>query len=250
MYTGRAYAPSPPHGQLPQHAHLRHQRRDSDTVRRNDAGSPTVVEGAPLRHRRSPTAQEPPMKQLQWATEPEQPHQQLQHQYPQQQQAQTQPMQAPPAKAASAVQLPLGGTGRHLFVSDALPNTAAAASFGAPPPPRRARAHQTCFEQVNKKPYARLDMIGKGGSSRVFRVMNVANEIYAVKRVQLDKVDAETMAGYMNEIGLLKRLEGNARIIRLYDSEVKSGAGGTKGCLMLVMECGEIGACRRRRPVQ
>ncbi|EIW59219.1 kinase-like protein [Trametes versicolor FP-101664 SS1] len=70
--------------------------------------------------------------------------------------------------------------------------------------------------------------------------MNAQNEIYAVKHVRLDKVDAETMAGYMNEIGLLKRLEGNARIIRLYDSEVKSGAGGTKGSLMLVMECGEI----------
>lgn len=239
MYTGRAYAPSPPHGQLPQHAHLRHQRRDSDTVRRGDAGSPTAVEGAPLRHRRSPTAPEPPMKQSQWKTEPEQPHQQLQHQYQQQQQAQTQPMQAPPAKAPPA--LPLGASGRHLFVSDALPNMTATA-FGGPSS-RRARAHHGSFEQVNKKPYARLDMIGKGGSSRVFRVMNAQNEIYAVKHVRLDKVDAETMAGYMNEIGLLKRLEGNARIIRLYDSEVKSGAGGTKGSLMLVMECGEIGAC-------
>ncbi len=109
----------------------------------------------------------------------------------------------------------------------------------------RALTSPPSFAQVNKKPYARPDMIWKGGSSRVFRVMNTANEIYAVKRVQLDKVDAETMAGYMNEIGLLKRLEGNARIIRLYDSEVKSGAGGTKGSLMLVMECGEIGAWTR-----
>ncbi|OSD07177.1 Pkinase-domain-containing protein [Trametes coccinea BRFM310] len=83
-------------------------------------------------------------------------------------------------------------------------------------------------------------MIGKGGSSRVFRVMNQANEIYAIKRVALDKVDAETMAGYMNEIGLLKRLDGNARIIRLFDSEVKQQTQGSKGYLLLVMECGEI----------
>ncbi|KIM66810.1 hypothetical protein SCLCIDRAFT_1210865 [Scleroderma citrinum Foug A] len=48
------------------------------------------------------------------------------------------------------------------------------------------------------------------------------------------------MKGYMNEIGLLKRLEGNNRIIQLFDSEVKGGPGGTKGHLMLVMECGEI----------
>lgn len=97
---------------------------------------------------------------------------------------------------------------------------------------------------VSKKAYARLDLIGKGGSSRVYRVMNNANEIYAIKRVSLDRTDAETMSGYMNEIALLKRLSGNSRIIRLVDSEVKPGPGGTKGHLMLVMECGEIGESR------
>ncbi|KAI0004467.1 kinase-like domain-containing protein [Russula compacta] len=65
--------------------------------------------------------------------------------------------------------------------------------------------------------------------------MNNANEIYAIKRVSLDKTDAETMSGYMNEIALLKRLSGNSRIIRLVDSE---------GHLMLVMECGEIDFAR------
>ena len=87
-------------------------------------------------------------------------------------------------------------------------------------------------------------MIGKGGSSRVFRVLNHANELYAIKRVSLDKTDAETMSGYMNEIALLKRLEGNSRIIRLIDSELKAGPGGSKGHLLLVMECGEIDLAR------
>ncbi|KAI0372215.1 Pkinase-domain-containing protein [Pilatotrama ljubarskyi] len=194
IHTGRAYpAPSPPHTQVAQHAHLRHQRRDSDTVR-GGAGSPTAVEGAPMRHRRSPT----------------QPQAQTQPQLQQQQQQQQQP---PPMKAP----LPLL---RCTSVSDL--------------------TRGSMRIQVNKKPYARLDMIGKGGSSRVFRVMNGANEIFALKRVALDKTDSDTMAGYMNEIGLLKRLDGNARIIRLYDSEVKQGVGNTKGHLLLVMECGEI----------
>ncbi|KAJ6584927.1 kinase-like domain-containing protein [Mycena capillaripes] len=87
-------------------------------------------------------------------------------------------------------------------------------------------------------------MIGKGGTSRVFRVLNGANELYAIKRVSLDKTDAETMNGYMNEIALLKRLDGNSRIIRLIDSEVKAGPGGSKGHLFLVMECGEIDLAR------
>jgi len=87
-------------------------------------------------------------------------------------------------------------------------------------------------------------MIGKGGSSRVFRVLSHANELYAIKRVSLDKTDADTMSGYMNEIALLKRLEGNSRIIRLVDSEVKAGPGGSKGHLLLVMECGEVDLAR------
>jgi serine/threonine-protein kinase TTK/MPS1 len=87
-------------------------------------------------------------------------------------------------------------------------------------------------------------MIGKGGSSRVYRVLNHANELYAIKRVSLDKADADTMSGYMNEIALLKRLDGNGRIIRLIDSELKAGPGGSKGHLLLVMECGEIDLSR------
>ncbi|KAL7279914.1 hypothetical protein ACG7TL_006323 [Trametes sanguinea] len=169
---------------------------------------------------RSPTLVEAPVaNQGQWATAPEEQHKQLQREqsHPQAQ-TQPQPQQAPPpTKASQAATTFAAANGRTLWHTDE---------------ERRI--------QVNKKQYARLDMIGKGGSSRVFRVMNQANEIYAIKRVALDKVDAETMAGYMNEIGLLKRLDGNARIIRLFDSEVKQQTQGSKGYLLLVMECGEI----------
>ncbi|KAF9649924.1 kinase-like protein [Thelephora ganbajun] len=98
--------------------------------------------------------------------------------------------------------------------------------------------------QVNRKVYARLDMIGKGGSSRVYKVLSHNNQMFAVKRVSLDRTDQETMNGYMNEISLLKRLEGNHRIIRLIDSEVKAGPDGSKGHLTLVMELGEIDMAR------
>jgi serine/threonine-protein kinase TTK/MPS1 len=98
-------------------------------------------------------------------------------------------------------------------------------------------------EQINKRHYNRLDLIGKGGSSKVYRIMTERHELFALKRISLDKTDTETMNGYMNEIALLKRLEGNKRIIRLIDSEAKAGAGTSKGYLHLVMECGEIGEC-------
>ncbi|VDC02383.1 unnamed protein product [Peniophora sp. CBMAI 1063] len=90
---------------------------------------------------------------------------------------------------------------------------------------------------VNNKAYARLNLLGKGGSSRVFRALTANNEILAIKRVALDQADPETIAGYMNEIRLLQRLEGHKRIIRLYDSEVVQGP---KSYLNMVLECGEV----------
>ncbi|KLO12243.1 Pkinase-domain-containing protein [Schizopora paradoxa] len=94
------------------------------------------------------------------------------------------------------------------------------------------------------KPYARLDLIGKGGTSRVYRVMNPQNEVYALKKVSLDRTDSESIQCYMNEIALLKRLRGNHRIIHLIDSEVRNVTAGGRGQLFLVMECGEIDLAR------
>ncbi|TBU62352.1 kinase-like domain-containing protein [Dichomitus squalens] len=192
--AGQGYvpAPSPTHVARP---HLRHERKDSDTMR-GGSGSPTAVD--PPRHRRSPTALDAQAhKQGHWE-EGE--------------------LQQPPIQATKSAPVPL---------------TAAPSQSG-----ERGGSSRTII--VNKKGYQRLDLLGKGGSSRVFRVMTGSHEIFALKRVALDKVDADTMSGYMNEIALLKRLEGNQRIIRLLDSEVKQGGGSSKGALFLVMECGEI----------
>jgi serine/threonine-protein kinase TTK/MPS1 len=97
------------------------------------------------------------------------------------------------------------------------------------------------FHKVNNRIYIRLDLIGKGGSSRVYRVMNSANEVFAIKRVSLEKTDDDAIVGYKNEISILKRLAGNQRIIRLHESELQQGLKGDKGHLLLVMELGEIG---------
>ena len=254
-------SPSPTHMSQ---AHLRsqvqtHNRRDSDTVRTLAldsalAGSPTAVEHLPVRL--SPKGR--PLSSLQQ----QQPFPVIQLQ-PSQAQSQAQGQvyhrrspTAPELPTTSATLAPPPGAGIQkngkTWAAGEEPVESESEAKAtqrervrpAPPPPAQAvpiaapvRNHNIV---VNKKVYARLDLLGKGGSSRVYRVMNAANEIYAIKRVSLDKADAETISGYMNEIGLLKRLEGNNRIIQLFDSEVKAGPGGGKGHLMLVMECGEI----------
>ena len=201
----RGKSPSPTHVGTVSAAHLRaaygHQRHESDTLRSAAGSIP-------------PHQLQPPAPARPKSTSPK-------------------VSEAPPLPRAAAASV------RHRrSPTTSEPIAATVEDEVAPVPVPEVRTRNLV---VSKKAYARLDLIGKGGSSRVYRVMNNANEIYAIKRVSLDKTDAETMSGYMNEIALLKRLSGNSRIIRLVDSEVKPGPGGTKGHLMLVMECGEIG---------
>ena len=89
---------------------------------------------------------------------------------------------------------------------------------------------------VNGKIYARAGLLGKGGSSRVYRVLDASNHLYAIKRVDISKNDAESRASFINEIHLLNKLKGNPQIINLVDSEIND----QKKQLMMVMEVGEI----------
>ncbi|KAL3477530.1 kinase-like domain-containing protein [Aspergillus californicus] len=88
---------------------------------------------------------------------------------------------------------------------------------------------------INHKPFTRLDCIGRGGSSRVYRVMAENYKIFALKRVNLEHVDPTTLAGYKGEIDLLKKLENIDRVVRLFDWELNSD----KHTLGVLMEIGE-----------
>ncbi|EEH19210.2 TTK protein kinase [Paracoccidioides brasiliensis Pb03] len=96
---------------------------------------------------------------------------------------------------------------------------------------RRKRVQVT----INRKPFTRLDCIGRGGSSRVYRVMAENCKIFALKRVNLEDVDPIAMAGYKGEIDLLRRLENVDRVVRLFDYEVNE----EKQALSVLMEIGE-----------
>ncbi|KAG8999324.1 Dual-specificity kinase, spindle pole body (SPB) duplication and spindle checkpoint function [Tulasnella sp. JGI-2019a] len=88
---------------------------------------------------------------------------------------------------------------------------------------------------VQGKTYQRLDVIGKGGTSKVFRVLSPEGHVCAIKKVSLENADPVTIQGYRDEIALLKRLEGNKRIVRLMEFDASS-----KKHILMVMECGEI----------
>jgi serine/threonine-protein kinase TTK/MPS1 len=71
----------------------------------------------------------------------------------------------------------------------------------------------------------KLELVGRGGSSKVFKVLASDGKLYALKRVQLRGVDATTVAGYINEMSLLKRLQECEHIIKLIDAEVDEKEG-------------------------
>jgi serine/threonine-protein kinase TTK/MPS1 len=117
----------------------------------------------------------------------------------------------------------------------------------APPPPRMSvleaatsnagstRSKKKIAWSVNGKLFTRLDCIGRGGSSRVYRVMAENYKMFALKRVNLEEADAASIIGYKGEIDLLRRLENVERVVRLFDYEIND----EKGELKVLMEMGE-----------
>lgn len=88
---------------------------------------------------------------------------------------------------------------------------------------------------VNGQPYQRLELIGKGGSSKVYKAQSVHGRVYAIKRVSCDEdIDDMVLKGFKGEIDLLKRLKDEERVVKLIDFEMRATS------IYVVMECGEI----------
>jgi len=90
------------------------------------------------------------------------------------------------------------------------------------PPPSMSMSHQS-KEQVlvvRGKRYKVMKLLGKGGSSRVYEAFDEEKSIVvAIKRVDLSDADEAQTAGYVNEINMLSKLQGEDRIVRLHDYE-------------------------------
>jgi serine/threonine-protein kinase TTK/MPS1 len=104
----------------------------------------------------------------------------------------------------------------------------------APPPPPKMSVVETATRpagaaqskkravllRVNERVYTRIECVGRGGSSKVYRVSAENGRMFALKRVSIENADETTVKGFKGEIDLLKRLTGVERVIQLYDWEL------------------------------
>ncbi|XP_022609169.1 dual specificity protein kinase TTK isoform X1 [Seriola dumerili] len=88
---------------------------------------------------------------------------------------------------------------------------------------------------IKGKQFFILKMIGRGGSSKVYQVLDHKKQLFAVKYVDLEEADAQTIESYKNEIEHLNHLQQYSdQIIKLYDYEI------TNSYIYMLMECGNI----------
>ncbi|EGZ09120.1 hypothetical protein PHYSODRAFT_525160, partial [Phytophthora sojae] len=97
--------------------------------------------------------------------------------------------------------------------------------------------------KVNGQKYIKLEQIGSGGSSKVYRMLGPDLKIYALKKIKLKKLDAQSIAQFTNEINLLKKLQGSPYIIKLIAAEQDL----KQRQINVIMEHGEIDLSERLR---
>ncbi|MDC6270810.1 protein kinase [Acetobacter pasteurianus] len=87
--------------------------------------------------------------------------------------------------------------------------------------------------QINGKYYEKLELLGRGGSSKVYRIKSVADgRQYALKKVTLNQF--ENMNSFKGEIDLLLKLRHSKRVVKLVDHAVFTSS------IYLIMERGDI----------
>uniref|UniRef100_A0A915PJQ4 Protein kinase domain-containing protein n=1 Tax=Setaria digitata TaxID=48799 RepID=A0A915PJQ4_9BILA len=90
------------------------------------------------------------------------------------------------------------------------------------------------YIHVNNHSYVVIDLLGKGGSSKVYQVLDEEQKkLRAVKCVDLSEADYSCRSAYLNEIKLLLSLKDTGCVVEMFDYELRGDF------LYVVMEKGD-----------
>lgn len=93
--------------------------------------------------------------------------------------------------------------------------------------------------QINSQQYEKLELLGRGGTSKVYKVRSLATkQTLAIKKVSFDQFDESCVTGFKGEIDLLTKLKNEPRVVKLVDHTISEGS------IFLVMECGDLDLAR------
>lgn len=139
----------------------------------------------------------------------------------------------PPVSSAAPSATPSAPSAVRSAPPSAAPSAArSVASVSSSKPDRREKDEAII---VNGKVYFALELIGQGGSSKVYRVLSKDKKVYALKRIAIGG-EANHVANYHNEIALLQRMKGRPYVIQLIDSQEDLVA----GVIYMVFELGTM----------
>ena len=113
-----------------------------------------------------------------------------------------------------------------------------------PSPPRSSMSPKAIFSRIinRKKPiyvngirYNRLERIGSGSESKIYKVFDSNGDFYALKKVRFSPNNPTILESYENEIQLLQELQDSDRIINIIDSEINT----EDNLILIVLELGD-----------
>ncbi|KAH0785423.1 Pkinase-domain-containing protein [Histomonas meleagridis] len=117
-------------------------------------------------------------------------------------------------------------------------------SVQQPSPPSSSMSPKAIFSQiinpkkqitVNGITYNRLERIGSGSESKIYKVFDSNGDFYALKEVRYSDKSLTILENYENEIKLLQELQGSDRIINIIDSEINTN----EKLILIVLELGD-----------
>ncbi|KAI9249757.1 kinase-like domain-containing protein [Phascolomyces articulosus] len=100
------------------------------------------------------------------------------------------------------------------------PSTSVSSPTPSPTPPSITESPWDTITICGKL-YYQVHLIKTGGSSRVYKVLcKETGSIFAMKDIQMGRIDASKFDSYVEEVTLLQQLQGNGCVIRLHDFEM------------------------------